>query len=156
DIFIDETHLVAHEIDADVTADDDGEGGSAFEVALRVSTLKSRMVRTIKAPVNPDDRGEYAVDEDLLCRIDGRARIERKRVLVRRFSVHGGADLDPKEDTAHGCALGPDDKHYVEVALGHLTVVFPKNEHDMPEIDGHVKVRAPLGLLMRIRGVPDI
>jgi translocation and assembly module TamB len=156
DLFIDDSHILAHEIDADVTADDDGEGGSALEVALRASTVKSRMVRTIKAPANPDDRGEYAVDEDLLCRIDGRARVERRRILVRRFSAHGGADLDPKEDTAYGCSLSPDDKHYVDLSLGHLTVVLPQKEHELPTIDGHVKARAPLGLLMRMKGIPDI
>src|SRR5207248_2972866 len=107
-------------------------------------------------PAKGADIGEYAVDEDVLCRIDGRARIEKKKLLVRRFSAHGGADLDPKEETAHACTLPPDDKHYVDVPLGHLTVVMPKEGQDIPPMDGHVKLRAPLGLLDRLKGVPDI
>ncbi|HEY8076367.1 MAG TPA: translocation/assembly module TamB domain-containing protein [Labilithrix sp.] len=156
DLFVDDTHVVADSIDADVTADDDGEGGNAFEVALRAATVKSRIVRTLK-PATDAQRGEYAVDEDLLCRIDGRARIEKTRLLVRRFSAHGAADLDPKEDTQQACSLSPDDKRYVEVALGHLTVVYPQDIHkDPPAIDGHVKARAPLGLVNRLKGTPDI
>src|SRR5438093_187827 len=81
DVDIDGIRVVGHEIDADVTTDDDGEGGTAFEVALRVAQARGRMVRMLKPAVGP--RGaEYSVDEDVLCRIDARARIEPKRIIV--------------------------------------------------------------------------
>ena len=43
DVDIDGVRVVGHEIDADVTTDDDGEGGTAFEVALRVAQARGRM-----------------------------------------------------------------------------------------------------------------
>lgn len=155
DIDVDGVHVKAHEIDADVTADEDGRGGSAFEVALRLAEARSRFVRTVVAPKDGKP-GEYAVDEDTLCRVDGRARIERGRILVRRFSAHGAADLNPAEETGLGCDLPKDDPRYVEIGLGHLSVDLPKKEGDMPNLDGHVRVRAPLPLLGRLPDGPDV
>ena len=108
DVDIDGVHLVGHEIDADVTADDDGEGGTAFEVALRVAEAHARRVRPLihsKDDEGPPPEHDFAVDEDTLCRIDARARIEPKRILVRRLSTFGGFDLDPAEETATGCTI---------------------------------------------------
>ncbi|MDB4942405.1 MAG: hypothetical protein JWP97_1939 [Labilithrix sp.] len=154
DVDIDGIHVVGHEIDADVTADDDGEGGSAFEVALRVAQARGRRVRTVV----PEGGGpsEYAVDDDVLCRLDARARIEQKRILVRRLSVFGAADLDPAQETGLDCSVSHDDVRYVELSLGHLSVVLPKDEGALPSLDGHVRVRAPLGLANRIPDLPEI
>jgi translocation and assembly module TamB len=156
DLDVDGTHVVAKGIDADVTTDDDGEGGTAFEVALRLAEARGRIVRELKAPKG-DDEGEYAVDEDVLCRVDGRARIDRKRVLVRRFSAHGAADLDAADGTVLGCDLAKDDKRLVDVSLGHLAIVFPKNKGEPPNLDGHAKVRAPLALVDRfVPSAPEV
>jgi translocation and assembly module TamB len=157
DLDIDGVRVVGHEIDADVTADDDGEGGTAFEVALRVAQARARTVRKLAAvPGSARNGADYAVDEDVLCRIDARARIEPKRVLVRRFSTFGAADLDAAEETALGCDVAKDDKRFVEVSLGHLSVGFPKNAGEPPSLDGHVRFRAPLGLLNRMPGTPEV
>jgi translocation and assembly module TamB len=155
DLDIDGIRVVAREIDADVTTDDDGAGGTAFEVALRVAEARGRMVRLLKA-VEGIKGPEYSVDEDILCRIDARARIEPKRILVRRFSTFGAADLDPAEETGLGCAVSKSDKRYVEVALGHLSVGFPKSPGELPNVDGHVRLRAPLGILNRTPSAPDV
>ncbi|MDB4938598.1 MAG: hypothetical protein JWP87_5570 [Labilithrix sp.] len=155
DVDIDGVHVIGHEIDADVTTDDDGEGGTAFEVALRAAQVRGRMVRTLK-PADAAHPVEYSVDEDVLCRIDARARIEPKRVLVRRLATFGAADLDPAESTALGCDIAKSDKRFVELSLGHLSVGFPKAAGDLPNIDGHVRVRAPMGLLNRMPGTPDV
>ena len=155
DVDIDGIRVVGHEIDADVTADDDGQGGTAFEVALRVAQARGRMVRMLKPAEGP--RGaEYSVDEDVLCRIDARARIETKRIIVRRLSTFGAADLDPAEETALGCDVAKNDKRYVELSLGHLTIGLPKTKGDYPNLDGHVRARAPLGVLNRVPGTPDV
>ena len=154
DVDIDGIHVIGHEIDADVTTDDDGEGGTAFEVALRVAQARGRMVRMLKAAEGT--RGaEYSVDEDVLCRIDARARIEPKRIIVRRLATFGAADLDPAEETALGCDIARTDKRFVELTLGHLTVGFPRTKGDYPSLDGHVRVRAPLSLMNRAPGTPD-
>src|SRR5262245_961482 len=49
DLDIDGVRLLAHEIDADVTTDIDGDGKDAFEVALRVAEAKSTFVRALSA-----------------------------------------------------------------------------------------------------------
>ena len=155
DVDIDGIRVTGHEIDADVTSDDDGEGGAAFEVALRVALAKGRRVRTLE-PAADGKAAEYAVDEDTLCRIDARARIEPKRILVRRFSTYGAADLDPAEETGLGCDVSKDDVRYVELSLGHLAVTLPKAPGDLPNLDGHVRVRGPLGLANRMPDLPEI
>jgi translocation and assembly module TamB len=155
DVDVDGIRVQGHEIDADVTTDDDGEGGTAFEVALRVAQARARRVRTIK-PAEGAKAAEYSVDEDVLCRIDARARLDSKHILIRRFFTFGAADLDPAEETALGCDVSKDDKRYVELTLGHLSVTLPKAAGDLPNVDGHIRVRAPLGLLDRAPGMPDV
>lgn len=155
DFTFDNVRLVGHEIDADVTTDVDGEGGQAFEVALKIAKAKSRVVRTLKEPKGKE-RGEWAVDEDALCHLDARARIETKRILVRRLSAFGAADLDSVEDTGLECDLPKTDKRYVEIALGHFAIGLPQKKGDFPNLDGHVKVRAPLPLLNRLPNTPDV
>lgn len=149
DITIDGTRVHAREIDADVTVDDDGEGGDAFEVAVRIAEAKTRLVRTIK-PADGAEPAQVAIDDDTLCRVDGRARIEpSKRILVRRFSAHGAADMDPAEGTHLGCDLPRTDYRFVELALGHLAVTFPKTKDEIPNLEGHLKARAPIPLVGR-------
>jgi translocation and assembly module TamB len=152
DLTIDSSRVVARDIDADVTADDDGHGGSAFEVALRVGEARTKLARAVQASGGEPARTEY--DEDALCRLDGRARIEPKRVLVRRLSAYGAADLDPAADTGLGCDLPRSDVRYVELGLGHLSVTIPQKEGDLPNVDGHVKVRAPIPLVARTGSAP--
>jgi translocation and assembly module TamB len=157
DVDVDGVHFHAREIDADVTTDDDGRGGTAFEVAVRVAEARSRMIRQLPAPTNKAEAErlrDFAVDEDTLCRIDGRARIEKARVLVRRLTAYGAADLDGADDTALGCDVSREDKRFVDVELGHLSVGLPKDGKSTPSLDGHVKVRAPLALAMRAPGAP--
>lgn len=148
DVTIDTTHVVAREIDADVTTDDDGEGGDAFEVALRLGEAKSRLVRTVK-PATDAEPAEVAIDDDTLCRVDGRARIEKRRILVRRFAAYGGADMDPAADTHLGCDLPKSDYRYVELGLGHFAITLPKTEGELPNLDGRLRARAPLPLVGR-------
>lgn len=155
DLDIDGIRVVGSEIDADVTTDIDADGGSAYEIALRAARVRSRMVRTTKA-AQGNKSAEYAVDEDLLCRIDARARIEPKRVLVRRFSTFGAADLDDAEETGLGCDVAKTDKRYVEVVLGHLSIGLPQKAGELPNVDGHVRVRAPLRVLNRFTAKPDV
>jgi len=153
DLEIDGSRVHASEIDADVTTDDDGEGGSAFEIALRLREARTRVVRTVKGP-GGDPTSAY--DEDVLCRLDARARIEKKRILVRRLATFGAADLDPADETALGCDIPRNHKRFVDLSLGHLSVVLPKGKDDLPSVDGHLRVRAPLALLRRLPDAPDV
>lgn len=153
DLTVDAARVVAREIDADVTAEDDGEGGNAFEIALRVGEAKTSITRTVK-PAADGHPAELAIDDDTICRLDGRARIEEKRVLVRRLAAHGSADMDPAAGTFLGCDLPKTDHRVVEIGLGHLAVMLPKSKGDMPTVDGHVKVRAPIPLVARTGSAP--
>lgn len=137
DVTVDDKHVVAREIDADVTVDEDAEGGDAFEIALRLAEAKTRI-----------PRGD-AVDDDTLCKIDGRARIENKKILVRRFEAHGSADMDPLPDTGLGCDLPKTDYRRVELELGHFAVTLPEKEGGYPNLEGHVRARAPVPLVGR-------
>lgn len=157
DLDVDGVHVVAREIDADVTADDDGRGGTAFEVAVRVAEARTRMIRKLPEPESKAEASpsrDFAVDEDTFCRLDGRARIESSRILVRRLSAYGAADLDGADDTNLGCDVSREDRRYVDVELGHLAIGLPRTEKASPTIDGHLKVRAPLALGMRAPGAP--
>ncbi len=148
DLTIDGAHVHAREIDADVTTDDDGAGSDAFEVAVRIGEAKTKLARRIEAT---EDVPEHtAFDDDTLCRLDARARIEPdKRILVRRLSAHGAADMDPAENTHLGCDLPATDYRRVELALGHFAVTFPKTEGELPNLEGHLKARAPIPLVGR-------
>lgn len=148
DLTIDGARLSAREIDADVTAEDDGRGGAAFELAVRVGEARSKIVRTLEAPKD-GGAGAYAVDDDVLCRLDARARVEGARILVRRLEASGAADMDPAEGTYLGCDLPESDYRRVEISLGHLAVTLPKTKDAFPTFDGHVKARAPIPLVSR-------
>jgi translocation and assembly module TamB len=142
DITIDRVHVTGREIDADVTTDVDDFGKAAFEVAVRASELRSAI-----------PRGE-AIDDDTLCKLDGRARIEDKRILVRRLSAYGAADFDPAPDTHIGCGVSKTDVRYVSLELGHFSVTMPKTEGQLPNLEGHVKARAPIPLVGRTGSAP--
>src|SRR5262249_36167834 len=75
DLDIDGKHLHAREIDADVTSDESFEEGIALELAVRIGEARAQLVRKNK-PIPGVDRPEFSVDEDVLCRLDARARIE--------------------------------------------------------------------------------
>jgi len=154
DLTFDGVHAVASEIDLDVTADDDPAEGSSFEIAVRAG--ESRITRSRVGP--GADRGPsalLAIDDDTLCSVDGRLRVEPHAVLVRRLIASGTADLDPAADTPASCRLPSSDKHHVEVGVNHLRVGWTKAAESRPTIDGHLKVRVPLGLAERLVVLPE-
>ena len=98
----------------------------------------------------PDMNGFVgAVDDDTICALDGRARVEQKKIIVRRLDVHGSVDMDPKPDTGLGCNLPKDDYRVVEATLGHLVINLPEKEGAYPTVEGHVRARAPIPLIGR-------
>jgi translocation and assembly module TamB len=148
DLTLDGTHLSAESIDLDVTADDDPSLGSSFETTLRVGRANVERPRAL-----PD--GSDASDDDALCQVEGRVRIEPGSILVRRFQAVGSADLDPAPKTAPPCDLPGGDPRRVELSLGHLHVVLPGAAGGAPSVDGHVHVRAPIALAKRFARLPD-
>jgi translocation and assembly module TamB len=103
--------------------------------------------------VRPD--GSVASDDDALCSVDGRVRVEPTSILVRRLEGVGSADLDAAPNTTPPCDLPSDDKRRVELSLGHLHVVLPTGSAKAPYFDGHVRVRAPVALAERAASLPE-
>src|SRR6478609_6499340 len=140
---IDGVHVDTGEVDLDVYA----EQGPNFEVALRASATRMWRERVVRG-VPPPPPGTIATDEDTLCRLELRLRYEPSDILVRRFSALGSADLDPKPGSLPSCDnLREDDPGRVMLRLSQLRVGLRKGE--MPLIDGHVFLRAPLPLVNR-------
>jgi translocation and assembly module TamB len=154
DLTVDGVHGSASEIDVDVTTDDDPEEGTSFEVAVRAGeSWVTRRRPYISA--HADAVPVLSVDDDALCTIDARFRIEPHALLVRRLSASGVADLDPAAGTFPGCHLLTADKRNVELAVHHLRVQWPRGEGDSWEIAGHVRARAPVSLAERFIPFPD-
>jgi translocation and assembly module TamB len=149
DLDVDGTRVTVASFDLDVTSEQElGTDGATFEVALRVGRAEVHRPR-----VTPE--GARAVDDDVLCGVEGRVRIESTQLLVRRLDGAGSADLDAAEGATPPCDLPTDDKRRVELSLGHLHVVYPTGDGAVPPIDGHVRVRAPIGLVERFAAMPE-
>ena len=176
DVTVDDMHLVASEVDVDVTTEEDSDLGSSFEIATRIgraSFHRSRIEDRSGTPL-------LAVDDDTLCSLEARVRYEPTMLLVRRFNAQGSADLEPAGDSAPRCNLPADDKRRVEVSLSHLRVLFPEKtaaesaaasasasasgsasgsagetKMALPRVDGHVRLRAPVGLAERAANLPE-
>jgi len=147
DVLVDGVHVVTNEVDVDVSAEDDG----AYEIALRAG--QTSIVRT--HPV-PGLASEDMVDEDMLCRLDARVRLDEDGVLVRRLTLVGAADLDPDPGTSPGCDLPREDWRTVELGLGALRVELPKGSAPLtiPKLHGRVRTRLPIPLAHRFAPTP--
>jgi translocation and assembly module TamB len=144
DLTVDTTHVNAREVDLDIAA----EQADIFELALRAGRISVVRVH----PFLGREREEDSVDEDVICRFDTRVRLEPDRVLVRRLTLQGSADLDPDPGTAPPCALPEDDWRRVEVELGALRVV---GLGGLPSrASGRVRARLPLPLVHRFVDLP--
>jgi translocation and assembly module TamB len=166
DLDVDGTRVQARSLDLDMTAEDDPTAGASFEIALRAGRASVHRPR-----VRPD--GSTATDDDALCSIEGRVRVEPEMVLVRRLEGVGSADLDSAPGTLPSCDLPADDKRRVELSLGHVHVAIPKGDASqasppagpqaspsaspqaLPAFDGHVRLRAPIALAERAASLPE-
>ncbi|MGH7282852.1 MAG: hypothetical protein ACRELY_15105, partial [Polyangiaceae bacterium] len=150
DLTINGVHAVAESIDLDVTADDDPDEGSSFEIAVRAGT--SRVERGRSTGENgPID----AFDEDAICSVEGRLRVEPSDIEVHRLKASVVADLDPKPATLGSCDLPETDRRRVDLSLTHLHVGLPREKGALPRIDGHITARAPIALGARFTKFPD-
>lgn len=152
DLDVDGAHLLAHEIDLDVTADDDiAHTASALELAIRVGRATFHSSRLY----GDENQPKLAVDDDVLCALDGRVRWEGSSIIVRRLEAVGSADLEVADGTTPPCGLLPSDKRVVSLSLSHVNVVLSDKPGGLPKIDGHVKARLPVGLAERAAALPE-
>jgi translocation and assembly module TamB len=148
DLSIDDMHIDASAVDLDVTVEDDATAGSTYELAVRVGRAGVHRPRVLP-------NGTVASDDDALCSVDGRVRVEPEAILVRRLEGVGSADLDAAPGTTPPCDLPANDKRRVELSLGHLHIKLPGGSTKVPYFDGHVRVRAPLALAERAASLPE-
>lgn len=146
DLDIDGVVLHARSLDLDVTVEDDRRG-SSFDIAVRASDASIHRWRTTNT-------GSRVSDDDALCSIEGRGRIDPDSIVIRRFEAIGAADLDPTAGAAPACATL--DKHRVELSLGHVDVQLPRAGSPSPSVSGHVHVRAPIALAARVAALPEV
>src|SRR5580658_10198457 len=145
-------------MDIDVTATSDPEEGSSFEVAMRAGeswVTRKRSILGHHAAKNVDLTPVVAVDDDALCTIDARLRIEPHALVIRRLTASGVADLDPAAGSFPGCHLPASDKRNVEVAVHHMRIEWPRSPDEAWQIAGHARARAPLSLAQRLVSLPD-
>ncbi len=144
DLTVDDLRVETQELDADLSTEEAG----AFEIALRAGPTK--IVRTHPFVGREDE--EDAVDEDVVCRLDARVRVEPDAILVRRLHLTGSADVDPDPGTGPSCALAPGDWRAVELRLGSVRVGLRKDA--LPTVSGRVQAKLPAALVHRVVDVP--
>lgn len=148
DLDVDGTRIAARSIDLDATSDDDPARGSSFELAFRTGGAAIHHERT-------RGDGSIASDDDALCAIEGRVRVDPDAILVRRFEGIGSADLDAAPGAPPPCDAPKSDKRRVELSLGHFRVQLAKISGELPRVDGHVRARLPLALAERATQLPE-
>src|SRR5512132_51611 len=94
DATVDDLHVDTREVDLDVSVEEQG----AFEIAVRAGPTE--VTRTYEFPGR--EGWEDAVDDDVVCRLDARVRVQGSSVVIRRLLLQGSADFDPDPGT-----LGP-------------------------------------------------
>jgi translocation and assembly module TamB len=152
DLDDDGLHVNGREIDLDVTVDDDLQAGSSFEIGLRAGETTFQNQRAFGPDHQPLDT--IAFDDDDMCSIDARVRVDPDGLLVRRLEALGAIDLDVLPGTRPGCSLPPTDARKVELSLSHARVQFPA-KGDPPAFSGFVHVRAPIGAAQRLAHLPE-
>jgi translocation and assembly module TamB len=133
-------------IDLDVFA----EAGPAFEVALRVGESEVTTERASSPPGadSEDTAPGMATDEDVLCQLDLRMRVELGGGLLRRLSLQGAIDDDDRPGTRPACGAEKDDAHRVLARLSQVRVRL--DEDFIPtRIDGHVVLKTPVSFASR-------
>ncbi|MEO7331001.1 MAG: hypothetical protein ABI193_20670, partial [Minicystis sp.] len=146
DATINDLRVDTREVDLDLTVDE----SQALEIALRAGTTALTRVH----PVPGRETMEDAVDEDVVCRLDARVRVEGRSLVVRRLDLLGSADFDPDPGTAPSCTLRPGDTRAVELRLGALRLAFP--ERGPITASGRAHARIPASLIHRFIDVPHI
>lgn len=142
DVTVEGRRIETGAIDLDVMA----EHGLAFEISLR--TAGSKITDHRPRTYSDDTPSVDAHDEDSLCEVDLRARVTDRGALLRRLSLLGYVDLDPKPNTRPACDRRSEehDPSVVGIRLSQMAVDWSKPK---PTVDGQVFVRAPVDLVNR-------
>ena len=130
-------------MDLDVLA----ETGPTFEVLLRATESAVTLIQPPRRAAPNAPAGVNEVNEDVLCRLELRLRVEGNDLLLRRLSTLGVADLDARAGTRPSCAAPEDAEGRVALRLSQVRALLGKRA--TPYVSGHAVVRAPLALVNR-------
>ncbi|NUP07672.1 MAG: hypothetical protein HOW73_16615 [Polyangiaceae bacterium] len=150
DLDIDGTLVYVTEVDLDVVSEPDG----SFELAARAGGGTLSRVRP--DPRHPE---EQAADEDRLCQLEARARVDPKAetLLVRRLGLGAVVDFDPDLDTRPACDLPEKDWRRLDVRLGAVEVpATVLRGEGIQNIAGRVALTAPAALVHRFVAMPHL
>jgi len=144
DLTVDGLHVDATQVDLDLQV----EQQSALEISLHTGESVVQRVH----PVVGREAYEDAVDEDRICRLDARVRVDGRRVTIRRLTLQGSADFDPDPGSLPSCSLRESDFRVVDLRLGAVHLNVPQ---DGPiQADGRVHARLPVALVHRFLDLP--
>jgi translocation and assembly module TamB len=141
-VVVDGVRIDTGPVDLDVFA----ERGPSFEVALQADesrVTRRRLDQTVLAPTH----GKGVQDDDVVCRLEARARIEPDAFDIRRLSLLAELDASPEPGSMRPCRAEDDDPHELSLAVSQLHGVLRQNA--LPLYRGHVTARVPLALLNR-------
>lgn len=142
------TKLDTGTLDLDVFA----EAGPTFDLMLSAS--QGTVGRTRLAVTKKTGEATAAYDEDLVCRVDLRARVSRAEIVVRRLSVLGVADLDAARATQPSCEVGEDELRRIALRLSQFRLSH--REGELLRLAGQVSLRAPVALINRFSAAPPL
>jgi translocation and assembly module TamB len=140
---IDGVALDTGAVDLDVFA----ERGPSFEIALQAD--ESRIVRRrIEQTLHLPTTGKEVQDDDVVCRLEARLRVEPEAIDVRRLSLLASLDDTAAPGRTKSCQnAGDADPLQVMARVSQLHVTLRGKEP--PLYSGHVVARAPIAILNR-------
>ena len=155
DFSVDGARVRSQQIDVDVAVERLGSerrplfGSSLLEVSLR----SGRTEVDVRHP-SPTEGGLDMVDEDVICRLDLRARVA-EGVVVRRLRLEGAVDFDPDPGSRPTCQLAEEDWRRVFVELDGGEARFAP-DGSIDSVDGRLRARVPAPIAHRFLDLPPL
>jgi translocation and assembly module TamB len=149
DLDIDGRKIKSSDIDVDVFA----ERGPTFEITVTDERTIIDMQHTLAATKVNDE--VHAIDEDILCNLELKARVAPKSVRIRRFTVFGLADLDPKSGTRGACTRAASVKDPGQFSL-QMTEIAADWAKGSAKVSGKIAARLPLSPANRFLKMPPV
>jgi translocation and assembly module TamB len=130
-------------VDLDVFAD----AGPSFEISLQADetrVVRKRIETTVKLPTTNTE----VSDDDVVCRLEARLRVQPDSLDVRRLSLLAAVDDTPGPGRRRGCeSLNEANPLQLAARVSQLHMTWRKEK--TPLFTGHVVLRSPLSLVNR-------
>ncbi|MBP9111547.1 MAG: translocation/assembly module TamB domain-containing protein [Polyangiaceae bacterium] len=147
DVDIDGTRIKLRQLDVDVAADDDPKRGTTMDVKARL--LGATIMRERK-----NAAGESVYDEDEICTLSARFRVDPTALQIHRLELKGFADFDSSK-TPMTCEKPSEQAIPVSIGARKLRIDL-SHPSGVPSILGEVEGNVPIKLASRfVPGMPD-